>query len=33
MVTYGFSDFRKILMVAYGYIQTHTDEYNLIWVL
>ena len=32
MVTYGFSDIRKLLMVAYRYIRTHTDEYGHLWI-
>ena len=31
MVIYGYSDFFRLLTVAYGYIRTHTDEYGHLW--
>ena len=32
MVTYEFSDFRRLLMVTYRYIRIHTDTYGYIWM-
>ena len=33
MVTYEFSDFRRLFMVAYGYIWIHMDVYGHLCAL